>query len=305
MGTTTLQKSVGILADSNSLGQDNIYHYCGVDSFFHIVNSQSMFLSSTRYMNDKADFRWVRHLLTEKMLSQHSISTDPKRLTHLNSLLEDDIRLSGGEAFIACFSLQGDLLSQWSRYADNNKGVSIGFNVNVLHNVLKGFNTYNREAVVSGRGIPLSAVSRFQMKPVIYGIEEQYRNLSLDRPYHSTNGPVTALCDTADHLVWQSTYLKSPTFSEESEVRIAYMPEINVTDRIEIKGGNDKLKYRTSNGKLIPFFLLKLGSQAISSVTLGAECKLTELEVHRFLVSVGINLDRSKITRTDSTYTNA
>lgn len=34
--------------------------------------------------------------------------------------------------YIACFSKEGDVLSQWRSYADDSRGVSIGFDLNKL-----------------------------------------------------------------------------------------------------------------------------------------------------------------------------
>lgn len=39
--------------------------------------------------------------------------------------------------FVICFSENGDLLSQWRGYADNGRGVTIGFDYNTLQEYVK------------------------------------------------------------------------------------------------------------------------------------------------------------------------
>lgn len=52
--------------------------------------------------------------------------------------------------FISCFSKKGDLLGQWRSYADDGKGIAIGYNLEELEKILKSLlNNENHESKVA------------------------------------------------------------------------------------------------------------------------------------------------------------
>ena len=95
-----------------------VFHYTKMKTFTDITDNQSFRFTDYRYLNDSKEFVWgIKQI--EKFLK--TIKGDMARL-----LLENLESLNQVELYVASFSLEPDLLSQWRAYGDNGKGVSFG-----------------------------------------------------------------------------------------------------------------------------------------------------------------------------------
>lgn len=108
-------------------GMDALYHYCPYETFLKIIKNRSIRLSSLSLSNDSMEGKVVAELITD--WASRAIPDDSDRqefveaIKHLNDLYD-------GLGF--CLSEDGDLLSQWRGYADDGRGVSIGFSKKCL-----------------------------------------------------------------------------------------------------------------------------------------------------------------------------
>lgn len=100
--------------------KDVLYHYCGVESFYNIVESHTIRLSDVFKCNDYEECRWLVYHLFDSI---GYTSIEKERLAH--EIIESTISSLG--IYAICLSEECDLLSQWRGYADNGSGVSIGF----------------------------------------------------------------------------------------------------------------------------------------------------------------------------------
>lgn len=111
-----------------------LYHYCSISSFFSIIKSKSLWLCNAFNMNDRYDStylesivsRWLREMANKESNREKKIFYNACNKVLLNYTIERPI------PYIACFSTEGDLLSQWVAYANQGTGVSIGFNTEML-----------------------------------------------------------------------------------------------------------------------------------------------------------------------------
>ena len=105
-----------------------VYHYTKMQTFTDITDNQSFRFTDYRYLNDSKEFVWgIKQI--EKVLK--TIKEDMARL-----LLENIDSLNQVELYVASFSLEPDLLSQWREYGDKCKGVSFGITPLELQNAL-------------------------------------------------------------------------------------------------------------------------------------------------------------------------
>jgi len=74
-------------------------------------------------MNDSYETNWIIHLINEE-LSKRNNDFNDEDIKYLDRSFSSN-RLY---PYISCFSLDSDSLSQWRAYADDGKGVAIGFN---------------------------------------------------------------------------------------------------------------------------------------------------------------------------------
>jgi hypothetical protein len=110
-------------------GEELIYHYCPPSSFVEIVRSRTIWLSASYALNDISERSWgysifgkvtdrLRETVGAEFVDQ---ITRPVAVGYLH-----------GMQMIGCFSLDGDMLSQWRAYAQDGEGFAIGFSPKLI-----------------------------------------------------------------------------------------------------------------------------------------------------------------------------
>lgn len=262
---------------------DLIYHYCSVDSFFKIIESKSLWLSDSRYMNDRYEGSWVDQLV-DKSLSE--IDEQDKILEFKEHYRNEKSK----KYYLFCLSKNGDQLSQWRGYADDGKGVAICF---------------------SRKSLKLPEAIKFPVGilDLIYSEKEQDR--LIDDSIQQLADVLADINFLKEFAIW----FKNPSFKEEDETRIVYTPE-NSLDSLEFVDPNmgeyvglllnniSKAKFRVRDNEIIPYYEYDLScffhSALIPRVVLGPKCKLDKDDLTAFLKSKG--LENTEITVSESSY---
>lgn len=104
---------------------DILYHYCSTATFHSIISGGTVRLSSMSLSNDAMEGRLLMTAF-KRLIQKDAI--EGYRSKELIDQLELMENLFDGLGF--CLSEDGDLLSQWRGYADDGKGVAIGFSKN-------------------------------------------------------------------------------------------------------------------------------------------------------------------------------
>jgi hypothetical protein len=104
-----------------------VYHYTTVPGMLSILERRLLWLSSAATMNDSAEGTWLQdHLLSRE--AQLSIERGAGRpLPEAESMRSVWVHVFGvyaPQAYVACFSQDGDMLSQWRAYASDGAGRS-------------------------------------------------------------------------------------------------------------------------------------------------------------------------------------
>ena len=187
-----------------------IYHYCSAEVFEIIAETKKIRLSDITKMNDegeyKSGFQIIRDILKSHPKVDQSISTEmsPNNINHTFKVL------------IASFSKNGDLLSQWRAYADDGRGFSIGFDLELIrqHHM---FNRYLEKM------IPILGKIEF--------ISVTYDRLEFEREVHELIGSFERSSSPmrfkllARALMFMAIRYKEKFFEEEQEVRGFIAPE--------------------------------------------------------------------------------
>ena len=103
-----------------------IYHYCGLTAFAGIVKGKAIWLSDAYYMNDYSEHR----LIIDKAIQRIEMAKAGGGGCPSHDALLELIHGVPIHPYICCFSMDGDLLSQWRAYADDGAGFAIGFSTN-------------------------------------------------------------------------------------------------------------------------------------------------------------------------------
>lgn len=222
---------------------DVLYHYCSVGTFCRIVESEEVWLTDIFCMNDSAEHYWLRRVAKELLEAEYSAQIDDVS-EYLKSKLFPENEET--ELYCFCLSKDGDLLSQWRAYADDGRGVAIGFSRDYLSGL-----------AADPRGI-------LRLEEIIYDPAEQKAiireivdgNRSMCKRFaHEPDDSLPkdlAQASGRAHLWHQAVRCKHPGFREEQEVRLICDP------RGKTPVVFSERKYRERDGLLIPYRVLKL-----------------------------------------------
>jgi hypothetical protein len=115
-----------------------LWHYTSYAGFQRIVTSKVIWATEYRFLNDREEF------LHAKKLAERLVQKEPEFVGQkfpARAMLEKAVdgafntghlKESRLRLMVASFSEEGDQLSQWRGYADNSRGLSIGFDLRDL-----------------------------------------------------------------------------------------------------------------------------------------------------------------------------
>jgi hypothetical protein len=261
-----------------------------MESFFSIIQSQSIRLSSLDLSNDYEEGRLVKKLL-HSYPQRHEIS-DERKLDAFEFL---DMYENTVTALGFCLSEVGDLLSQWRGYANDGKGVAIGFNKEYLEAL------WNNLKVETSRPYELRKIS----------YTENSRSELLEKEFDlflkRSDIPLLALEErTPDYLkkisevsileIAKKTYeIKSDAFKEEREWRLLLTL---------VKKEPGAYEFRATPTHLIPFKTIHLSKienlRMIDEVILGPKNTTPEYVIESFLDQK--EFENAQIFRSRATY---
>ena len=141
-----------------------IYHYCDTNAFQSIVERDVLWLSSVYFMNDTAEMLFFREKIVRPLMAamqrnsglsnyDHSFKTALEKLT----------------CYSLCFSEDGDSLYHWQAYGGKGKGLSIGFDSDVL---CKRQVEFELDKV----NFTSSSIARVELAKVLYKSEDDILN---------------------------------------------------------------------------------------------------------------------------------
>ena len=214
-----------------------VYHYCSVDTFFNIIRNSSMWLSDIAKSNDYQECIRCREFVNKGM--EEYLRNDVEALKVWKTWYENGVYSNFSmKTFCVCFSESKDKLSQWRGYAQDGKGIAIGFNKDVLEE--------------------LNQISEFHTAfgKVIYDNPQEYvQNIIADNIKKlEYKGVGHVALELSENYRMQFPFVKNPGFEEEKEWRVVVCSTIghyNIPSSENILFS--KVKYRTANNKLIPY----------------------------------------------------
>lgn len=112
-----------------------LFHYTSTTGLLGILEHRALWASELRYLNDSAELTYgYQLLLAEVRARRKSPTQNAELLTQLENWLEHRSRF-GPMVFVAAFTGNGNLLSQWRAYCPPAGGVSFGVASAHLHHV--------------------------------------------------------------------------------------------------------------------------------------------------------------------------
>ncbi len=269
------------------LHDEPVYHYTSPDGLLGIIKDKGINLRFTRYdcVNDLSEGRDVircYHLACIRALNTGIISRafyeaiwtielDVSAVMSFN--IDNHLNLDGRkidiseeyvplrcEAYICCFSRDGDSLPMWNYYA--KKGVNQGYNV--------GFDsglTELKNITLENKSIHMEMVS------VIYNEEEKVGDILtiIDAVHRLSDGDPgfdNCLRLIKDELKKRMFRFKSQFFAHEQEVRLVLYVPVELPEDVTNEK-RLKIKYTSQSGYLIPYVDLVYKKDLLDRITVG------------------------------------
>ena len=303
--------------------EDTLYHYCSLDTFYNIMKNHSIWLSDVGKSNDskelarateQCEIAVIKKFLeySERMKSNNDFLgtrfRDFHKITDQFEAMDTSKTL---KSWVFCLSEKGDNLGQWRGYADDGKGISIGFNKKYF--------------------APRNQSMEFCESKIYYMFDKiEYGNFNIDELLSPSD--VSILSSSCDYEALEKCFkrlmlysiilaplYKSPAFEEEKEWRMVFLahtsalmqgmiPSTDYMDKPEPMFDIIDFSFVPKNNTLVSHIEVKIKDikSAITSITIGPKSNLSVLDVQMFLISIGLLHDTKddsiKIMRSSASY---
>lgn len=230
-----------------------IYHYTDLAGLIGIISSGRVWATHTSKLNDASETRHGYEFVADYVRANLPVPSRPifeKALSVLQSV----------DTYVACYSTQSDLLSQWRNYAVGRVGYSLGFETNKMATVDGSMPPL--EAVIYRDDIARSVIDQLLQRIDAYFVSQSFGDVEV--------GYVSGMVQS--HLNIIACILKHPKFEEESEYRQIYQPS---SSALELK-----TEFRQGRFGLTPFVgigFLEKDLLPLKTITIGP-CQDPEIE---------------------------
>lgn len=269
-----------------------LYHYTDMRGLTGILTNEEIWFTDYRHLNDPKEL--LHGIALAKAMLQRRIKAGGF-VKFLYGWVEDLLTQKNFgralEFFIASFSRRRDELGQWRAYADDGRGVAIGFSPKLFATNEPKKNEPSKNSYVGpvfyqdvqtrarhAKGLDKAA-------SILDGAFKYARRHLRDKEIGMEFLNRLARSVVAAPLLWNALTCKHPGYQHEAEVRMIILGE-----KKKFKG---KISRRIRNGKVVPYIPrhLPLREQGnITEIVIGpAAAKSAERKVRRLLTSLGMD----------------
>jgi len=309
-----------------------VYHYCSLESFMSIIKNNTIRLTNISKSNDSSEicycFDFFQNILKKAIKDFTRLHTSDEELKsyfngiNINNLISRAIFNDSLIYYVACFSSEANLLSQWRGYADDGNGVAIGF-----------YSTLFRTSSPSD-------TEKLNYGKIVYdinNIETDFHNYIIDKlelAYKENNFSAyeIAINKIVSTIVYNAVFIKNPAFKEENEWRLVFYPFGHIRNLLINHKSRDmssnqffydrmlepiecekdynglkrgKISFRCTKDKIISYVDMnfeKIKKEILAEIVIGPKSNITDNDLKLFLLSNGYDLTKVKIRKSSSTY---
>lgn len=105
-----------------------LYHYTNAQGLLGMLQSNRIWATNSRFMNDPTEIRYATRLVRELVIESQLLKGNAPWLKKVKDWVNNflDGYENQAKVYIACFCTQGDLLSQWRGYGAVGGGYALG-----------------------------------------------------------------------------------------------------------------------------------------------------------------------------------
>jgi len=234
-----------------------LYHYTSAAGLQGIIESGSLFLADSAFLNDRSELTYARDLIVHVLNAKANRA--PTEVHRRFMTLAAGYLSSGTDVmrsfrcYLACFCARGNQLSQWRAYGRPGSGFAIGFRSSGLR-----AGTVQLQTEHSLSLIPVEYRRRVQERVIGDAVDIFFEELAVATHRIDKKASTSTLTNMFPSLPILLGILlpvfKHPVFAEEREWRLVARPLAD-----EVRGF---LRFRESNGTIIPFLVAKFKGRA-------------------------------------------
>jgi hypothetical protein len=285
---------------------EHLWYYCSVKSLEAILKSKNMFMSNIQSMNDYKEGEWITDRLISKIISHHPELSG--FIPYLNNYNVDFLQ----GPYVASFSSNGDLLSQWRGYGNDGKGVSIGIKGDKISIPLISFDNETLFGRTFITNVIYDEVKQDKIIERLINLVKLVVDAASEAKFNPNNHPyLYAATRIKFRLYFMAPMFKNPSFKEEGEWRIIGYPasSMSISDENNIYsinmnkfGDNSDFKFRSSDNDIIDYITFPSVSSInsmIDAINLGPACILKKKTLAMFVSEQeikSITIEKSKST---------
>lgn len=278
------------------------------------MDNRSIWLSDIRRSNDSLELQWIMgqcqyYMLNAWVTYARSVQTERglgiitpehyEQFDRLYKLAQSYDAEGDTKNWVFCLSQKSDDLGQWRGYADDGKGMAIGFNAETLKKV----NLIGDEIRSTSVNFKFDQVHYSKRDTKVFfddvvGFSRITLDMNPDEVLHYMTRAVGL------SYIFAPLY-KNDKFKDEKEWRIIYSMYLGDLEKGELPGiPNEKNKYAdllslgnyafSQRGNTLVSHL-ELGlhqmKQAIHSITIGPTASVTPMDIRLYLMSIGLLKD--------------
>lgn len=226
-----------------------LYHYTSAKVIKSILENRSFWCTDVNFVNDALEIKYGKKIIKERLNCYLENIKGYNEETVLKLLLQF-VDINFYDTYIACFSEEDDILSQWRNYADNGEGYNLGIqfnnNPNLITKVSHYLNNLNDNSTVVLRKVFYDIEDQlFIVNKFISDILEGVKNAKISEEFYPKSWGADVAANAFNLLLEIMFSLKSSSFKEEKEWRLVYM--------IENKWKREIRKFKIKDGIISPY----------------------------------------------------
>lgn len=242
---------------------DVLYHYTSNSAFLSILRSRELRLSALSQSNDSLEGKWCKHALHAECREQNIHQDRRQEIIDYFQYLCDWVM---GYGF--CLSTNPDQLSQWRGYADDGRGVAIGFDRSELLKMAQSASLGTGKIELK-KVLYDPAEHRRLIAPIVQKLLEITQNLPVDAPVRSDLKILSkeniqeaqSIRSAVLALIGSIFQLKGSAFAEEDEWRIL-RENLSISEDGKPDVNDLALAFNARGPRIVPYHVLKFPDAA-------------------------------------------
>ena len=305
-----------------------------MNAFYYIIETSSLRMSNISKSNDYAEISYcfeAFHKALKNACRDFAFKSIQDKETlkffeqiNYDQLVSRAVRNKSLIYYVVCFSSEYDKLSQWCEYANDGKGVAIGFDTQQMLNAKKcthlKFDRINYNVLSDEQYLYNHIKDRLLQITKKNGDKIHYSEYE-----NAINGFISG-------MVYNAVFYKNPAFKEEKEWRLVYYPFgriRNLLSPVLVKESNTnrifydrmkenfeyekdynglkrgKIKFRCTGNALVSYtdiLFERIKSSFIKEIIIGPKSNADDRDLRLFLLSNGYDLDNITIRKSSASY---